>query len=266
MLVQEPVLVLLFAGLRHGWILEETLSDSLSACAMGGHLKGNTMILADYQVNGQFPSKIATSGTAAVYFPRTLGTSGPGSTPATPTAANATGQLNIPGSQYGAAVNGARLRVVASGSVYVGATSNVTVVVQINTGTLATPAYTTLMSTGAVSVTGGAGVGRASWVLEGHLVLASNSPIAAGATGSDLGTGYQANFGSPNPFVQGQLSGAYFGAINGANLVDLTAIPATTNPVQWVGATPAGLVVNVTFATGNAANIASLSQFTILGD
>src|SRR6266699_1811565 len=108
------------------------------------------MILADYQVTGQFPSKVATSGTAAVYFPRTLGSNGPGTTPSTPTSANATGQLNIPGSQYGAAVNGQRLRVVATGSAYVGATSNVTVIIQINTGTLASPSYTTLASTGAV--------------------------------------------------------------------------------------------------------------------
>jgi hypothetical protein len=223
------------------------------------------MILADYQVNGQFPSKVATSGTAAVYFPRTLGSNGPGTTPATPTATNATGQLNLPGSQFYAAVQGQRLRVVVAGSVFTGASSTVNVTVQINTANspatgLTTPTYTTFMTTGAVT----AFSGRASWFLEGHLVIAGNSAVAA-----DLGTGMNANFGSAAPLVQGQLSGWYEGAINQAIIpaapANIAAIPTVTLAGQSMF-TPSGLVVNITFGTGNANNAATLNQFTILGD
>ncbi len=222
------------------------------------------MILADYGVNGQSPSKVATSGTSAVYFPRLIFAAAAGSfpgisTPATPTAANATGQLMLPGSQYFAAFQGQRIRAVASGSVFTGASGNVTVTVQINTGSLTSPAYTTLMATAATTVNG-----RASWHLESHFTVAGNSSLAADTQTS----GYQANFGSPAPLIQGQLSGEYFGNINGT-LVDLTAIPATTNAVIVAGSplfNTAGLVCNVLFGTGNAANVATLNQFALLGD
>lgn len=225
------------------------------------------MILADYQVNGQFPSKVATSGTAAVYFPRTLGTNGPASSPLQPTATNAAGQLGLPGSQQYAAVQGQRLRVIASGSAFTAASQTVNVTMQINTGSIATPAYTTMATTGAQTVNG-----RASWILEAHFVVAGNASLAA-----DNGTGFFANFGSAAPLVQGQLSGLYTAAINGATLAAAwTVIPATTNAVV-LAALPvlsnglylpgtSGIVVNVAFGTGTAGNNATLNQFTILGD
>jgi hypothetical protein len=230
------------------------------------------MILADWGANGQNPSKVATSGTAAVYFPRLIfqalqngqagGPTGfPGlQAPATPTAANATGQLMLPGSQYFAAAQGQRIRAVASGSVFTAASQTATITVQINTGTLASPSYTTLMATAATTVNG-----RASWVLEAHFTVAGNASLAADSQTS----GYQANFGSTAPLTQGQLSGDFFGNINGT-LVNLTAIAATTNAVILVGTPPlfntAGLVVNVAFGTGTAGNNATLNQFVLLGD
>lgn len=213
------------------------------------------MVLADFQVNGMFPSKVATSGTAAVYFPRTFGSQF-NVTPSTPTAANATGQLLIPGSQYFNAVNGQRLRVVASGSVFTAASQTVTVTVQVNTGTAASPTYNTLMATAATTVNG-----RAAWNLETHCAIAGNASLAA-----DLGTGLQLNSGSPAPFVQGQLSGEYFGSINGV-LVDLAVV--TPIPVVTIAGVPyntSGLVVNVAFGTGTAGNNATLNEFVILGD
>lgn len=220
------------------------------------------MILADFQVNGQFPSKVQTSGTSAVYFPRTFGPQF-NVTPATPTATNATGQLNLPGSQYFNATVGQRLRVVAAGSVFTGASSTVTITVQINTANspstgLTTPTYTTLMTTGAIT----AFSGRASWFMEGHMVIAGSAALA-----SDLGTGVQLNSGSPAPLVQGQLSGFYEGEANQA-LIDVTSMGAIPT-VTWAGQplyTPSGLVVNVTFGTGNANNQATLNEFAILGD
>jgi hypothetical protein len=217
------------------------------------------MILADYQVNGLFPSKVATAGASAVYFPRTFGSQF-NVAPSTPTTTNATGQLNLPGSQYGPEVNGMRLRAVASGSLYSGASQTVTVTMQINTGTLTSVAYTTMATASQATFTG-----RASWLLEAHFVIGSLS--TTGFTSDNATSGFQANFGSPANVVQGQLSGLYTAAMNGAGLAAAwTVIPATTNPVQWIGPTPAGLLVNVQFVTGSANDAATLNEFAILGD
>jgi|SRR5579864_4988 len=217
------------------------------------------MILADYQVNGQFPSKVATSGIAAVYFPRTLGTNGPGTTPSTPTAANFTGQLNLPGSQYFGAIHGQRLRVVAGGSIWTAASQTTTINVILNTGTLASPTPTTIMTFVTASQSG-----RVSWFLEGHFVIAGNASLTA-----DNGTGYQANFGSAAALIQGQLSGYYQGSQN-QTLIGVTTMgtPPTVTLVNTSSGSPnvSGLVVNATFSVGTVGNNATLNEFAILGD
>jgi hypothetical protein len=229
------------------------------------------MIVADWGATGQNPSKVATSGTAAVYFPRLQfqalrngdagGPTGfPGlQAPATPTASSAQGQLYLPGSQYFSAANGTRLRAIASGAVFTGASSTVTVTIQANTGTLSSPSYTTLATTGAAT----AFSGRASFMLECHFVIAGSSSVA-----TDKGTGLQLNSGSPAPLVQGQLTGAYMGMINQALFPSQAAAgwvasAATTNDWNWL---TSGLVVNITFGTGNANNVATLNEFSVLGD
>jgi hypothetical protein len=200
------------------------------------------MLVSDFSVSGQFPSKLTTPGTSAVYFPR------PGLTPATPTATNATGQLTLPVVQTWSVTNGIRLRVIASGTLTTGAASiATTITIQANTGTLLSPAYTTLMT--AANTPGAAGT--SAWELEAHLVvgggvLPAPSPSQVPVT----------------QITTGQLVGFYFGSINGA-LVDLAIIPPTTNPATWGGA---GFVANITFGTGNAANAAALSEFEVLGD
>ena len=218
------------------------------------------MILADYQVNGMFPSKVQTSGTGKNYFPRTFGSQF-NVTPATPTDANYTGQLNLPGSQYFNAIHGQRLRVVAAGSAFTGVSSTVTILVEINTGTLASPTRTTLMTVAPTTV-----VGRMSWFLEGHMVIAGSAGLS-----TDLGTGQQLNSGSPAPLVQGQLSGWYEGSANQTILpaapTSMGAIP-TVQLVNTSSASPnvSGIAVSVTFSAGNASNQATLNEFTILGD
>jgi hypothetical protein len=220
------------------------------------------MILSDFQCNGQFPSVVATPSTSPVYFPRVA--TAPWSVPAAPSATNATGQLPLSGSQQFQNQNATRFRVIASGTFTTGTASVATTfLVLINTGTLAAPAYTTL-ATGA-NTPGSAGT--YSWLLEAHMVVGGNASLAA-----DNGSGpFLQNYGSTPPIVQGQLSGVYMGAIN-STLVDLTLIPATTNPVQWtysgsgLGTVPSGLVANVVFGTGNAGNSATLNEFTVLGD
>ena len=120
------------------------------------------MVLADYGCTGQNPSLIATSGSGSlVYFPRlqyqalSNGQAGgptgfPGlQAPATPTGTSAVGQLLISGSQYPAAIAGQTLHMIASGTVTTFASYAVTVTVQLNTGTAATPQYATFATTGA---------------------------------------------------------------------------------------------------------------------
>lgn len=220
------------------------------------------MILADFQVNGQFPSKIATSGAGPVYFPRTFGTTF-NVTPATPTTTNFTGQLNLPGSQYFNAVHGQRLRLVAAGSVWTAASGTVQIIVNLNTGSLTTVTLTPVMQTAATTVNG-----RASWFLEGHMVIAGNASLS-----TDNGTGSQLNSGSPAPLVQGQMSGSYIGELN-QTLIDLTgfnaggAVPTVTliNTASGTSPNVSGFAVSVTYGTPTAGNNATLNEFAILGD
>ena len=205
-------------------------------------------VLADWGVSGQNPVTAKTSLTTAVYFPRLIGSQGSFGPPFQPTASNATGQLLMPSNQYAGTTNGIRLRVVAAGTIFTAASQTVNITVQINTGTAASPAYTTLMSTGVLP----AFAGRASWMLEGHVTI-------VGATQQT--SGY-----SVGQITQGKLSGVYFGAANSSNLIDFTAIPATTNPVTLYGANNTGLVANVAFGTGTAGNNATLQQLQVLGD
>jgi hypothetical protein len=145
---------------------------------------------------------------------------------------------------------GTRLRAVAAGTVFTAASQTVNVTVQINTGTVAIPNYTTFMTTGAQTVNF-----RASWFLEAHFTIGGTTTQASG---------YQTG-----QVVQGQLSGFYFGAVKGNTLIDFTAISAP-NPVVLAGPAPqyntSGLVVDVAFGTGTAGNNATLQQFQILGD
>ncbi len=219
------------------------------------------MILADFQVNGQFPSKVATSGTSNVYFPRTFGTTF-NVAPSTPTAANATGQLNLPGSQYFNATQGQRLRVVVAGSIWTAANQTATITVQINTGTLTSPTYATLMTCTSPSQSG-----RISYMLEGHMVIAGNASLSTDAATA----GYQLNSGSPAPLIQGQLSGSFFGNVDqtAVALVTMGAIPTVTLVNTNGGsASPnvSGLVVLASFSVGTAGNNATLSEFAIMGD
>jgi len=212
-------------------------------------------VLADWGATGQSPSSFTSASASAVYFSRpiytpSLNTSGPGgvgyafpgiTSSVTPSASNATGQLVLPGSQYPPAAAGTRLRMVASGTVTTYASYGVTVTVQLNTGTLATPSYTTFAATG--TNTDGA-AGTFPWFLEAHFVIGSAASVPT----------------APN------ITGVYFGSWTSnttPTLIDLTAITAPSNAVVMGSA---GLVVNVLFGTGHAGNGASMSEFSILGD
>ena len=200
------------------------------------------MLVSDFSVSGQFPSKLSTPGTSTAYFAR------PGITPATPTGTNATGQLTLPVVQTWSVCNGTRLRVIASGTFATGTTSvATTITIQANTGSLLSPAYSTLMTAANTP----AAAGTYAWELEAHIVVGAGLLPAPSPSQVPV-----------TQITTGQLTGFYFGSINGA-LVDLAITPATTNPATWG---QSGFVASVTFGTGNGANAATLNEFQLEGD
>jgi len=198
-------------------------------------------VIRDFQVNGLNPSTVGGVGTAAKYFPRILGTAGPGGGfSAAPSATSAAGQLDVPA--FGE-LQGNAFRVKAAGDVlpFTGG-GNVTIDLVANTGTIASPSYAAIASTGAVTLASATPV---NWYLEATLIGTNNS----GAT-------------------PGLLSGNFLGSLNNT-LIDLTAITNPPTGLDFVKgqASPQGnvfgLVVRVTFSVSLAQNFARLYQFQI---
>jgi hypothetical protein len=185
-------------------------------------------VLADFQVNSLNPAKVSGTGTGDFYFPRPNGSLFV--TPTTPSASSAAGQLAYPGESE---LNGQEAQIVAAGSATTSQSSTVILTLLANTGTVATPAYTTLatVTTGAIATT------SISWFLKAHVTVNT---------------------------ISKQLSGVYFGSANNV-LVDWTAITATTNPVDPSTTLPFGIVMKVSFGTGATANSANLYQLQVLG-
>ncbi len=185
-------------------------------------------VLADFQVNSLNPAKISGTGTGDFYFPRPNGSLF--TAPTTPSASSAAGQLAFPGELE---LAGQQAKIVAAGSMTTSQSSTVILTLLANTGTVASPSYTTL----ATVTTGAIATASKSWFLEADVVVDPDSK---------------------------QLSGVYWGAANNT-LVDLTAITATTNPVDPSISLPFGIVMKVSFGTGATANSAKLYQLQVLG-
>lgn len=202
-------------------------------------------VIADFQVNGLNPSTVGGLGTTAKYFPRILGTAGPGGGfSAAPSATSAAGQLMVPA--FGE-VQGQAFSVRAAGDVlpFTGG-GTVTIDLVANTGTVASPSYAAIASTGAVTLASATPV---NWFLHADLIGTNNS----GAT-------------------PGLLSGNFYGSVNNT-LVDLTAITNPPTGLDFVKGQPVGsggqggvfgLVVRVTFNTSLAQNFARLYQFQVI--
>ncbi|SRR6266480_1377381 len=208
-------------------------------------------VIADFQVNGLNPSTVGGVGTAAKYFPRVLGTS-IGNFSAAPSATSAAGQLVVPA--FGE-LQGQKFRVIAAGDVLPftgGGTYNVDIVA--NTGTVASPTYAVLATTGAITLASATAV---NFSLEANLSGTNN----AGAT-------------------PGKLSGWFWGAQNdtaiaitqvGATLATIaTAAPTGLDFVKGQAVPTAGIVVGlvarVTFSVSLAQNFARLYQFQVVAE
>jgi hypothetical protein len=190
-------------------------------------------VLNDFQCNGLFPSVVGGNSTSVLYFPRLLGSS-IGVQSVAPSATSAAGQLVVPGFNE---LNGQLFTVRAAGnfgSDTGDASGTVTVQLYANTGTVTSPIYTSIATTGAV-VPG----------------FASAEPWALTATmQGDTLSGLCG--GSYTAFVGGQKAGS-----SGQNTT------VALNGINFGSAVPFGLVVGVTFGTGNSTNKASLFQFQI---
>jgi hypothetical protein len=185
-------------------------------------------VLADFQVNSLNPSKISGTGTGDFYFPRPNGSLFVA--PSTPSASSAAGQLAYPGENE---LNGQEAIIVAAGSATTSQSSTVILTLLANSGTVATPAYTTIatVTTAAIATT------SINWVLEAHVNINSVTKL---------------------------LDGMYFSMAN-RTAAGPTAVPATTNPVDPSVSLPFGIVMKVSFGTGATANSANLYQLQVLG-
>ena len=195
----------------------------------------------DFGVNGAFGSTVGGLGTSVKYFPRPLGPS-IGVAPSTPSSTSAVGALFLPASNV---FNGQQFNVLASGSF--GSDSGdpsgtVTVQVYAVTGSLSSPTYTSVGTTGAMTPF----YAVQTWGISVELVGTSK----AGANGILLGayTGYlRGSVVAPTVYSATPISGLDFNA---------------GNPALQQGAV-LGFVVGATFGTSDATNTATLNQFTI---
>jgi hypothetical protein len=205
------------------------------------------MVLADFQVNGLFPSVVGGTGASAKYFPRNMAYNA-GATwvasPLTPSSTSPVGALWVPGDNK---LNGQQFNVRATGNFTAGSSaSSETVTIQLFavTGTQASPTYTAMGSTGAFA------------------------PPVDGVAHS-----FALNFSLYGDTGSGIVGGQYVAEVDGlkqnstpGNATALTGINfGSGNTALYQGA-PFGLVVGVTFSISNAANTASLYQLQVTAE
>jgi hypothetical protein len=198
------------------------------------------MVLADFQVGPNNPSIIDFSQlilsthllTSIVYFPRPLGAN-VGVQSTTPSATSAVGQLVVPGLNE---LNGQPFNIHVGGdfgSDTGDASGTVTVALYASIGTVAFPTYTQIATTGAV-VPGFASA--EPW---------SFNVMMQGTTSSGL------------------CGGAYTAMVGGQKVGAANQSTPVLSGINFGASVPFGLVVGVTFGTGNSTNKARLLQFNL---
>jgi hypothetical protein len=197
-------------------------------------------VIADFQVSGANPSTVGGPGSQPKYFPRVLGGS-IGNFSLAPSATNAAGQLAVPA--FGE-VHGSIFKVKAGGDVlpFTGG-GTVTIDLVANTGSVSSPNYAAIASTGAVTI---ATATPFNWFLEATLIGNNNT---------------------------GSLGGNFWGSMAGASpaLIDVSSIITQPTGLDFIKGqssagsqgTVLGLVVRVTFNVSLAQNFARLTQFVI---
>jgi hypothetical protein len=189
-------------------------------------------VLADFLVNGLNPSTVGGTGTAVKYFPRLFGGFNVEST--APSATSSTGQLVVPGNS---ALEAQWFEVLVGGTILSGvADSSVTAKASLyaNTAALgAAPSYTEIATTGLLTAP-----------LENTSYGFALKVQLFGSTKSGVVRGFQ-------------------NGIFGANNIAQASLTNNLSGISMASSAPFGLVVGVTFGTGNSTNKASLFQFQI---
>lgn len=216
-------------------------------------------VIAQYQVSASNPSIVGGTGTTIKYFssnpPQSLWNSGvtgvnsPISSAqlgGTPSSTTALGQLSFDSVAF--KLNGSRFRIYASGTAN-SATTSVTYkpIVQIQTGTIASPTYSSLLAPSAsgASTTASIAVG---WSIAGDLYFDPTS----GTIGGFMKYTYVAGTGSSFTNVQ---------------TTEAAITVATGLTAGGIYATQFGLAAAFTFGTtSDASNTASLYEFKIVQD
>jgi hypothetical protein len=197
-------------------------------------------VVNEYGINGLNPSTVGGTGITAKYFPMPSGnfTSGPA---VTPSSTNATGQLAVHGDST---LNGQQFSIVAAGNFEVGpggACPTVTIEMVANTGTLLSPTYTVIASTGGFTAETNVGLFY-PWQLEA---------IVNGDTQSGILSGYQVG-------VVDNVMAPAVGALS--NIISGLDFSGTTSKV--IG-TVFGVVMRITYSVSEPGNKANLMQFQI---
>jgi hypothetical protein len=203
----------------------------------------------DFGVNGQFPSKVGGTGATVKYFPRLIGSSSSGvqgplfnNAPSTPSSSSAVGALFLPAQNTN---NGQQLDVLATGSFGNDTgdpSGTVNIKLYVVTGSLSSPTYTAVASTGALTPSA-LGIVN-SWAISAELYGDSGSGILGGSYAA-----YQ-NGALVNSTIKSTDT-----TVSGLNFL-------SGNSSLYQGAV-CGFVVGVTFGTSDASNTASLYEFTI---
>jgi hypothetical protein len=197
-------------------------------------------VIRDFQVNGLNPSIVGGLGTTVKYFPRILGTAGPnGGQSVAPSSSSAAGQLTVPGNNE---LNGQWFNILLGASVVAGAgaaSETAELALYANTGTVTSPSYTKIATTGAVTI----------------------NPIADGVP---VNTALNVSlFGDSN---SGLVRGIQTGIKADGTLLTPAALTANLSGINMAAIPPFGLVAGITFSVGAAGNSASLFQFQAVAE
>lgn len=201
-------------------------------------------VISYWPINGSNPVTVGGTGVTAKYwqFPSANFTSGVAPQQG-PSSTAAYGQLPVRGDNE---LNGQRFTVEAAGDFEVGpggACPSVTIDLQANTGTLVSPTYTTIATSGAVTAQTNLNTFYPWWM----------AATLTGTTGAGTLTGTQSwsvdnTTSVNNGALTNVLSGLNFGggAISG-----------------FLGSPVFGLVMRITFSVSEPGNLAHLYQFQI---
>jgi hypothetical protein len=158
------------------------------------------------------------------------------------------GQLAVPGRNE---LNGCAFNIRAAGNFEVGsggACPNVTIDVVANTGTISSPTYTVIMTSGAITAQNLTGTFY-DWFFDGEVQGTTGSGTLQGAYDCVVDTTLVKNHQALTNTLTGLVWGPTATQQQGANI-------ATTDPVF-------GLLVRVTFSVSEPGNAANLYQFEL---